>query len=64
VKIALDPTPFHRSHRLLEFEFFGVLKEIGFLDRNNTVMSSSAFAGDVSRYQPEALRQYIQKVTA
>ena len=42
-------------------EFFGGLKEIGFLDKDNTVMVSSVFAEDenaedVSRYQLETMR--------
>jgi myo-inositol catabolism protein IolH len=48
--------------------FFGGLKEIGFLDKDNTVMVSSVFAedehaGDVSRYQLETMKQYVQKVS-
>ena len=48
-------------------EFFGGLKEIGFLDRDDTVMVSSVFAEDdhaaeVSRYQLETMTQYVQKV--
>jgi myo-inositol catabolism protein IolH len=50
-------------------EFFGGLKEIGFLDRDDTVMVSSVFAEDenaedVSRYQLETMKQYVQKATA
>jgi len=45
-------------------EFFGGLKEIGFLDKDNTVMVSSVFAEDekaedVSRYQLETMQNYI-----
>jgi len=48
-------------------EFFGGLKEIGFLDKDNTVMVSSVFAEDdnaedVSRYQLETMRNYVDKV--
>jgi myo-inositol catabolism protein IolH len=48
-------------------EFFGGLREIGFLDKDNTVMVSSVFAEDdnaeeVSRYQLETMGQYIDKV--
>ncbi len=48
-------------------EFFGGLKEIGFLDKDNTVMVSSVFAedenaDDVSRYQLETMKQYVHKV--
>jgi myo-inositol catabolism protein IolH len=48
-------------------EFFGGLKEIGFLDKDNTVMVSSVFAEDdnaneVSRYQLETMGKYIAKV--
>jgi myo-inositol catabolism protein IolH len=48
-------------------EFFGGLKVIGFLDKDNTVMVSSVFAEDenaeeVSRYQLETMGQYIDKV--
>jgi myo-inositol catabolism protein IolH len=89
VKTALDPTPFHHPHSLLEFpkapvrvhqhlkigdgdvnwdEFFGGLKEVAFLDQENTVMVSSVFAEDgkaeeVSRYQLETMKQYVQKVS-
>ena len=50
-------------------EFFGGLKEIGFLDREDTVMVSSVFAEDdnaedVSRYQLDTMKQYVQKVNA
>ena len=49
-------------------EFFGGLHEIGFLDRDDTVMVSSVFAeddnaADVSRFQLETMKQYVQKVT-
>lgn len=49
-------------------QFFGGLKEIGFLDRDDTVMVSSVFAEndnaqDVSRYQLTTMEQYIQKVS-
>jgi myo-inositol catabolism protein IolH len=45
-------------------EFFGGLKEIGFLDKENTVMVSSVFAEDenaeeVSRYQLKTMTDYI-----
>ena len=45
-------------------EFFGGLKEIGFLDRDDTVMVSSVFAEDdnaedVSRYQLETMQQRV-----
>jgi myo-inositol catabolism protein IolH len=45
-------------------EFFGGLKEIGFLDKENTVMVSSVFAEDenaeyVSRYQLKTMNDYI-----
>lgn len=45
-------------------EFFGGLKEIGFLDKANTVMVSSVFAEDenaedVSRYQLKTMTDYI-----
>ncbi|MDQ0823105.1 sugar phosphate isomerase/epimerase [Arthrobacter sp. V4I6] len=48
-------------------EFFGGLKEIGFLDKDNPVMVSSVFAEDdnaedVSRYQLETMGRYIDKV--
>jgi myo-inositol catabolism protein IolH len=47
-------------------EFFGGLQEIGFLDRDNTVMVSSVFAeddnaADVSRYQLDTMNNYIAK---
>ena len=47
-------------------EFFGGLKEIGFLDKEGTVMVSSVFAEDenaeeVSRYQLETMQNYITK---
>lgn len=49
-------------------EFFGGLKEIGFLDKEDTVMVSSVFAEnekaeEVSRYQLNSIKQYVQKVT-
>jgi myo-inositol catabolism protein IolH len=49
-------------------EFFGGLKEIGFLDRDNTVMVSSVFAEnenaeEVSRFQLDTMKQYVQKVS-
>jgi myo-inositol catabolism protein IolH len=45
-------------------EFFGGLKEIGFLDKENTIMVSSVFAEDenaedVSRYQLKTMNDYI-----
>lgn len=48
-------------------EFFGGLKEIGFLDKEDTVMVSSVFAEnekaeEVSRYQLNSIKQYVQKV--
>lgn len=48
-------------------EFFGGLKEIGFLDKEDTVMVSSVFAEnekaeEVSRYQLNSIKQYLQKV--
>jgi myo-inositol catabolism protein IolH len=48
--------------------FFGGLHEIGFLDREDTVMVSSVFAeddnaADVSRYQLETMKQHVQKVS-
>jgi len=47
-------------------EFFGGLQEIGFLDREDTVMVSSVFAEDdnaaeVSRYQLDTMNNYIAK---
>ena len=47
-------------------EFFGGLQEIGFLDREDTVMVSSVFAEDdnaaeVSRYQLETMKQRHRK---
>lgn len=49
-------------------EFFGGLKEIGFLDKEDSVMVSSVFAEnekaeEVSRYQLNSIKQYVQKVT-
>jgi myo-inositol catabolism protein IolH len=49
-------------------EFFGGLQEIGFLDREDTVMVSSVFAeddnaADVSRYQLETMKQRIAKAS-
>ncbi|MNI93646.1 hypothetical protein D3C73_1516280 [compost metagenome] len=47
-------------------EFFGGLKEIGFLDKENTVMVSSVFAEDenaedVSRYQLKTMVDYVAR---
>ncbi|MGN6403766.1 sugar phosphate isomerase/epimerase family protein, partial [Sinomonas sp.] len=47
-------------------EFFGSLGEIGFLDRDDTVMVSSVFAenenaDEVSRYQLRTMQQFIDK---
>lgn len=47
-------------------EFFGGLQEIGFLDRDDTVMVSSVFAEDdnaeeISRYQLDTMNNYIAK---
>lgn len=47
-------------------EFFGGLGEIGFLDRDDTVMVSSVFAenenaDEVSRYQLRTMQQFIDK---
>ncbi|MEE2523240.1 sugar phosphate isomerase/epimerase [Pseudarthrobacter sp. J75] len=49
-------------------EFFGGLKEIGFLDKENTVMVSSVFAEDenadeVSRYQLDTINRYVREVS-
>lgn len=60
MKIALDPTPFHRSHTLLEFPPIAAdlgwatyvqlpphrVGEIGFLASDDTVLCSSVFAQD------------------
>lgn len=48
-------------------EFFGGLKEIGFLDKENTTMVSCVFgedenAEDVARYQLETMRNHVAKV--
>jgi myo-inositol catabolism protein IolH len=50
-------------------EFFSGLKEIGFLERENTVMVSSVFAenenaADVSRYQLKTMEEYIHAVSS
>jgi myo-inositol catabolism protein IolH len=47
-------------------EFFGGLGEIGFYDRDDTVMVSSVFAEDenaheVSRYQLNTMTEYVSK---
>lgn len=47
-------------------EFFGGLAEIGFYDREDTVMVSSVFAEDetaheVSRYQLKTMTEYVAK---
>lgn len=73
MKIALDPTPFHHSHTLLELPRLAAdlgykylqltpqrVGEIGFLDRDDTV---SVFAEDdnaleVARFQLQTIRQY------
>jgi myo-inositol catabolism protein IolH len=49
-------------------EFFGGLGEIGFLDRDDTVMVSSVFAenenaDEVSRYQLRTMQEYVSRVT-
>jgi myo-inositol catabolism protein IolH len=47
-------------------EFFGGLKEIGFLDNPNSVMCSSVFAEnenavEVAKFQLETIKKYIAK---
>ncbi|AXE54150.1 Xylose isomerase-like TIM barrel [Aurantimicrobium sp. MWH-Uga1] len=49
-------------------EFFGGLKEIGFLDNPNSVMCSSVFAenenaAEVAKFQLESMKKYIEKLT-
>lgn len=49
-------------------EFFAGLKQIGFLDRDDTVMASSVFAEDETNretaiYQRETMERYIAKVS-
>ncbi len=50
-------------------EFFGGLGQLGFYDRDNTVMVSSVFAEnenahEVSRYQRETMNDYVAKYTS
>lgn len=49
-------------------EFFGGLKEIGFLDNPNSVMCSSVFAenenaAEVAKFQLESMKKYIEKLS-
>lgn len=52
MKIALDPTPFHHSHSLLEFP--QLVADLVFAEDDS--------AREVSRYQLNTIKEYVSSV--